>query len=290
MTFEQLSRQSQKAFEPFTAQIFFAPEAFARFKELGMRGRQSYFCSRSAPLGKLPGEVVAAMFYNFNPAFVAEQVNTGWEVTGPATLIEERNKAVTEALQRLLAPGQGEEDLSGKVEQALPLVRKATANLPLIGRPLYAGHIHLAWPDEPMAALWHGVNLLREFRGDGHVAALLSENIDGVESILLQVAYDTRLPMAFLQRSRSWDSAAIRAGQESLAKRGLLVDGVLTEKGQAVRERIEEITDRLDTKPFENLGVEDSQTLIKLVGALSQRVFERGGLNFGVGGAAKPAQ
>ncbi len=286
MTFEQLSRQAQAAFEPFTAMIFFAPEAFARFKTLGLRGRQSYFCSRSAPLGKLPGEVVAALFYNFNPAFVKEQVDGGWAIAAPEAVLLERTLAVTEALQRLLAPGEGaEEDLNGNVQQALPLVRKAAAGLPVRGRPLFAGHAAMPWPDEPNAALWHGVNLLREFRGDGHIAALLSEQIDAVEAILLQVAFSPRLPLHFLTRSRAWDVEDVGAGERRLAERGLLQDGVLTEKGREIRERIELITDRLDSRPFENLGEEDTRQLISLVGALSQRIYARGGLNFG---PAKP--
>lgn len=279
MIFEKLSRQSQKAFEPFTAMIFFAPEAFANYKALGLRGRQSYFCSRSAPLGKLPGEVVAAIFYNFNPAFVIEQVNSGWAVTTPEAILAARNAAVTEALHRLLDPAEGQEDLAGQVEQALPLVKKATAGLPLAGRALFAGHTALAWPEEPLAALWHGVNLLREFRGDGHIAALMSEGISGAESILLQAAFSTRISLNFLLRSRVWDEAAVQAAQERLAERDLLRDGALTEKGQAVRERIEATTDRLDTLPFENLGAEASQELIGLIGSLSQRIVDRGGLN-----------
>jgi hypothetical protein len=281
VTFEKLSRQSQQAFEPYAAMIYFAPEAFANYKALGLRGRQSYFCSRSAPLGRLPGEVVAATFYNFNPAFVIEQVNSGWAVTTPEPVIEARKAAVTEALHRLLDPAEGEEDLTGKVERALPLITKATTGLPLAGRALFAGHTALAWPDEPLAALWHGVNLLREFRGDGHIVALMSEGISGVESILLQAAFSTRISLAFLQRSRAWDEAAIQAGQKQLAERDLLRDGTLTDKGRVVRERIEEITDRLDTAPFENLGAEASQQLIELVGSLSQRIIERDGLNRG---------
>lgn len=290
MTFEELSRQAQAAFEPLTAMIFFAPEAFAHFKSLGLRGRQSYFCSRSAPLGKLPGEAVAALFYNFNPVFVKEQVDGGWAVPGvtPEAVLRERDLAVTEALQRLLAPGDGEEaDLASNVEKALPLVRKAAAGLPVRGRPLYAGNVSIAWPDEPHAALWHGLTLLREFRGDGHIAALLGEQIDAVEAILLQVAYSPHLPLHFLTRSRAWDVEDVQAAEKRLAERGLLQNGVLTEQGREVRERIEVVTDRLDTQPFENLGVEDSQQLIRLVGALSQRIYGRGGLNFGP--APRPA-
>ncbi|MDB5078348.1 MAG: hypothetical protein JWP00_272 [Chloroflexi bacterium] len=291
MTFEEISRRSQAAFEPFTAMIFFAPEAFAHFKALGLRGRQSYFCGRSAALGRLPGQAVAATFYNFNPAFVIEQVNGGWAVTTPEAVLQARTTAVSEALQRLLDPAEGEEDLNGKVEQALPLIKKATAGLPVPGRTLFAGHAALPWPEEPRAALWHGVNLLREYRGDGHIAALMSEGIDGLESILLQAAYSHRIPLPFLTRSRAWDVPAVHAGEVRLAERGLLQDGNLTEKGQAVREHIEDITDRLDTQPFEKLGVEASQELINLIGGLSQRIEARGGLNLrGTTNQSQPSQ
>ncbi|OJV96295.1 MAG: hypothetical protein BGO39_00850 [Chloroflexi bacterium 54-19] len=291
VTFEELSRQAQAAFEPFTAMIYFASEAFAHFKALGLRGRQSYFLSRSAPLGKLPGEAVAALFYNFNPAFVKEQVNTGWAIptATPEAVLRERDLAVTEALQRLLAPNEGEEDLRPNIEEALPLVKKAAHGLPVRGRPLFAGYAAMPWPDEPSVALWHGVNLLREFRGDGHNATLLAEGIDAVEAILLQVAFSHKLPLHFLTRSRAWDVEDVQSGEKRLTERGLLDEGGLTEKGREVRERIELNTDRLDVQPFENLGIEDSQRLIELVGALSDRIYARGGLNFGPAPKPNPA-
>ena len=33
------------------------------------------------------------------------------------------------------------------------------------GRPLYAGHADLAWPDAPHLVMWHALSLLREHRG-----------------------------------------------------------------------------------------------------------------------------
>lgn len=147
----------------------------------------------------------------------------------------------------------------------------------------------MPYPDEPHVALWHGINLLREYRGDGHTAVLLAEGIDAVEAILLQVAFSHKLPLHFLTRSRAWDVEDVQAGERRLTERGLLQEGGLTEKGREVRERIELTTDRLDTQPFENLGQEDSQRLIELVGALSDRIWARGGLNFGSAPKPNPA-
>lgn len=279
MSFEQIARESQKAFEPITAMIYFAPEAFQRFKALGLRGRESYFCSRSAAMGRVSGPVVAATFYNFNPAFVIPLVENGWQVTTPEATLQERFAAAGEALNRLLAPAEGEEDLSGNAERALPLVKKATEGLSPLGRALFAAHQALPWPEDSLTALWHGLNLLREYRGDGHIVALMLEGISGPESLLLQAAYNPRLPLAFLLQSRAWDEAAINAAQAQLAERDLLKDGKLTEKGQAVRERIEQYTDRLDTAPFEKLGAEASTELLALVGPLSKRVVAHGGLS-----------
>lgn len=279
MNFEEASRQSQKAFEPFAAMIYFAPEALQRHKTLGLKGRQSYFCGRAAPMGAVPGQVVAATFYNFNPVFVIEQVNTGWQIANPADVMREKLLAVEEAGQRLLAPKEGEEDLLPNIEKALPLVKKATADLRPDGRALFAAHQALPWPDEPLTALWFGLSLLREYRGDGHIAALMVEGVSGLESILLQVAYSPRLPLAFLMKSRAWDESSLEVSQAHLAQRGLLSDGALTPQGKEVRERIEQHTDRMDAAPFEALGEADTLQLLSLIAPLSRRIVDHGGLD-----------
>ncbi len=279
MTFEAMARQSQKAFEPLVAMIFFVPEAPVRYKTLGLNGRQGYFCARASAMGPVPGQVVASTFYNFNPAYVIPLVEKGWQSTTPHATGEERNKAVGEALRRLLAPAdEGEAELPGP-ERAVELFQEATAKLPIGGRSLFAAYAAQPWPQDPLVALWHGANLLREFRGDGHIVALMSQGISPVESILMQAAYSPRLPLSFLVQSRAWSEEEVAGGQADLASRGLLQDGKLTDQGQAVREQIEDLTDRMDTLPFATLGEAKTQELITLVGAFSRRVFDHGGLS-----------
>jgi hypothetical protein len=52
------------------------------------------------------------------------------------------------------------------------------------GRPLHAGHAELPWPDSPLAALWHAITLLREYRGDGHIIALVANGPRGLEALI----------------------------------------------------------------------------------------------------------
>ena len=279
MSIEELTRKSYGAFEPFTAMVYFVPEVAAHYKAIGLNRRQGYFCGRAAAMGQVPGQVVAATFYNFNPTLAISATGSGWKIAGPSQILEAKLAGVGEALQRLLAANEGEPDLLAGVERSLELTHRATADLSPIGRALFAGHQALAWPSEPLTALWHGINLLREYRGDGHITALIVEEIRPVESLLLQLAFAPRLPLALLQQTRAWSDDEMEAGRQSLAERGLLQDGVLTDKGRETRERIEQHTDRLDRAPFEALGETNTQELLTLIGGMSRRIRERGGLS-----------
>ena len=278
MTIEQLARKSQLTFEAFVGMIYFVPEAQARYAALGLDKRQYYFCSRASAFGRVAGSVVAATFYNFNPQIVIPLVEAGWQKAEPAAIGHERTLAVGEALQRLLAPAEGEEDLSGNIAPALELVKRANLNLLPEGRTLFAAYQQLEWPTEPLTALWWGLNLLREYRGDGHIAALLLEGVTGLESLLFQSAFNPLMPLEILIRSRAWGEEAVTAAKTDLAERGLIVEGALTPAGKELRERIEQHTDRMDKAPFQNLGETDSARLLELVLPLSKRIRANGGL------------
>ena len=61
------------------------------------------------------------------------------------------------------------------------------------GRPRYAGHAELDWPNAPYAQLWHAITLLREYRGDGHIAALVTHGLSGLEALITHIAMGIRL-------------------------------------------------------------------------------------------------
>lgn len=276
MSYTQLAQDSLLALEPFVTAAYFLPETTRCYESLGLVDRQGYFCVRSAPLGRQPGQVIAAAFYNFNPQLVIKSLEGGWRATTPHTLLAARLQAVEEGLSRVLAPQESEEDLSAVIEPALELVKKATTDLPLAGRILYAAHVALPWPENPLTALWHGANLFREYRGDVHNVALLAHEVDPVECLLLQAAYSPRLTLERLLKTRGWSTEVIESAQTRLTERGLLKDNGLTERGKEFREQIEQLTNRLDSAPFEALGEADSRKLLDLLEPLSNRILARG--------------
>jgi hypothetical protein len=69
--------------------------------------------------------------------------------------------------------------------RAAELATKAAAGAPTEGRALYAALRALPVPEEPVARLWHAATLLREHRGDGHIAALVTEGIGGTQAHVL---------------------------------------------------------------------------------------------------------
>ena len=44
--------------------------------------------------------------------------------------------------------------------------------------------------------LWHAITLLREYRGDGHVAALLDAGLSGLDALITHTATGPRFTVA----------------------------------------------------------------------------------------------
>ena len=183
--------------EPVHAVTYFAPEARAALDDLGYRGFWSgYFAARSAPLGQVSPEVVTAVFYNFAAHRVAKALPAAWQIAPPATVLQARLRAAVAALRRY--------GLAAGVESAADLLGTAARNAPVDGRPLFAANLALPWPEDPLARLWHASTLLREHRGDGHIAVLNVFGISGRESNVLHAAAG-RVPAEMIMRSRDYD-------------------------------------------------------------------------------------
>ena len=176
------ARRLHDRIEPVHAVTYFAPEARSALDALGYRGFWAgYFAARSAPLGPVPAEVVTAAFYNFAPERVAKAVPGVWDVAPPSEALAARRESAVAALQR-----SGVED--GEAAVVADLVAKAVDEVTPDGRVLYGANRSLPWPTEPLARLWHASTLLREHRGDGHVAVLTAEGVSGRECNLLHAA------------------------------------------------------------------------------------------------------
>ncbi|OBH99523.1 hypothetical protein [Mycobacterium sp. E2733] len=266
-----LARRFFDRFEPVHAVTYFAPEARAALDGLGYRGFwMGYFAARSAPLGMVPPEVVTAIFYNFAPKRVAKALPAAWQVAGPDAALRARQESAVAALRRCGL--EGNENLAAAAE----LAGKAARQAPLDGRPLFAANRALPWPDDPLAALWHATTLLREQRGDGHVAVLAAAGISGRESNVLHAAAGG-VPREYLARTRDYDEAAWRHHEQRLAARGLLGDdGSLTAAGRELKDHIERSTDTLALSALDALSDDEVETLFRALTPLTRAVVAGG--------------
>lgn len=266
-----IARRLFDRLEPVHAVTYFAPEARSALEGLGYRGFwMGYFAARSAPLGPVAPEVVAALFYNFAPSRVAKVLPAAWAIATPDTVLQVRADSAVAALHRY-----GFTDADA-IAAAGELLGKAARHAPAEGRPLFAANRALPWPDEPLARLWHATTLLREQRGDGHIAALNVFGISGRQSNVLHAAAD-RVPQEMIMRSRDYDEEQWQRHVTELADRGLLDGaGALTPAGAALKAELEETTDRLALSAFDVLDDAELGTLFGALTPLTRLVVAAG--------------
>lgn len=275
-----LAFRCHRVLDPLHSLIYFAPEAEERFTAAGLRpGRMGYFASRSAPMGAVGAGVVSATFYNFNPELVAQHIPYAWTLATPQRIVAARLEAADAALRRLL----GDEVGTPAVAEAAELAREATAACRPDGRPLYAGHADLEWPEEPHLVLWHAITLLREHRGDGHIAALIVNGLDGLAALITHTATGKSFLAGPAKSLRGWSDEQWSAAVDRLRGDGLLgEDGGLTERGRQLRERIEDQTNAAAVAPWAHLGAEKAARLHDIGRDLARKVTAAGAFPSGL--------
>lgn len=176
---EPAARRMWRLYEPIHAITYFAPETRAATDALGLRGGwMSYFGCRAAPLGPVGPALVTATFYNFHPAMVARAVPDVWGYASPEQLLVARLEAADAAMRRIFGPALG----TDAVTEAAELARTAAEATDNAGRPMGAANAALPWPDQPHLVLWQATTVLREHRGDGHVAALVTAGLGPLDA------------------------------------------------------------------------------------------------------------
>ncbi|MFE1548923.1 hypothetical protein [Streptomyces sp. NPDC058718] len=249
--------------EPLHALLYYAPEAFDEAAALGYDTAErwpSYFAWRSAPLGAPGPAGVASAFYSFSPAMVARYVPEAGE--GSDEVLAARLRAVDRTYRAVL----GEDTVkSPELAEAAALARRAAEAAGTAGRPLAAANAALPWPEAPHLVLWQAATILREHRGDGHLAALLVAGLDPVEALVSFAAIGAAPEPVF--ESRGWSAAEWAAARERLTACGILdADGAVTDEGRALRAGVELRTDELAAAPWAALGPEDTARLAELLG------------------------
>ncbi|MCG7528066.1 hypothetical protein MHW47_26950 [Streptomyces sp. OfavH-34-F] len=246
-------RRCHNALNPLHSALYFSPDLGKEFAGIGIVDPVAvYFATRAAAMGAVGADTVTATFYNFNHALVSRHVPAVWEIASPATVLDARLRAADATLRRLL----GDEIIaSPEMAEAAQLALRAAEGCTRHARPLYAAHAGLPVPEEPHLVYWHAAGLLREHRGDAHLAALLAAGLDPVEALVSHTATGKGMAVGWLLSTRGWRRDDWEAAAGRLRERGLLTaEGALTEEGTALREELERDTDRMDLAPYERLG------------------------------------
>jgi hypothetical protein len=255
------ARAMWSLFERVNSVAYFAPQARAAYESAGLRGYwRGYFAGRAAPLGPVGPGPVTAMFFGFRRSMVERALPDVWQRISPAGALRARLHGARAALGEAL----GGAVPASAVGEAAELLRLAAEGADLAGRPLAAANADLPWPEHPLEVLWQAATLLREHRGDGHVAALVTAGLDGVESLVWRAAVDSDRQL--LQPNRGWADDEWEAAVHRLVDRGWLdPDGIPTAVALTARDRIERTTDDLAAAPWRQLGVDRTARLAGLL-------------------------
>jgi hypothetical protein len=257
-----VQRHLWSLFEPVHAVVYFAPSAGAVFEDAGLRGFwRRYFAGRAAPLGAIgPGPVTAA-FFGFAPAMVARALPDVWTRISPAAALEARATGARAALRELIP-----DEREPAVAEAADLLSAAARAVDLPGRVLAGANADLPWPAEPLDRLWHAATILREHRGDGHVAALLTAGVDGCQSLVWRAALEGGGSRGTMQPARGWTDPEWQAAAERLRDRGwLTADDSPTTAARTAYAQVEALTDRLAARPWERLGADGTERCARLL-------------------------
>lgn len=269
-----VARRLWHVLEPVHATLYFAPQATREAAALGYDTTcrwPSYFAWRTAPLGAAGPELVAATHYSFSPRLIARHVPRIWSTAAPSKVLDARLRAMDRVLPALI----GDRVPPAQVIEAAGLARQAAENAGTAARPLTAANRDLPWPDEPHLVLWQALTILREHRGDGRLATLLTCGLDSCEALVSFTAAGVA-PEA--DRScHGWSSHERRDARERLAARGWITpDGGTTARARAGLDEIERMTDRLAAGPWRALGRARAERLAQLIAPLRAAVSESG--------------
>ena len=249
------ARRLRDLTEPLAASVYFAPECHRNYEGLGFGPSpgsfggvegpnfEAYFVSRGACLGRVPGEVITAAFGVFAPGIVVPAVTAGWAKAGPEALLPARLDGQRAQLVRLLG-----ESPSG-CARATALYLRAADALAMSGRALFSGLRAVGLAGDPVGDLWRAADMVREGRGDSHIAAWLANGLDPAEvSVLTELWWG--LPHKTYSRTRGWTDEELDSAADRLRSAGYIAGGgdaaELTDTGRELRRKIESDTDRQD--------------------------------------------
>ncbi|OZD04861.1 hypothetical protein CH275_10590 [Rhodococcus sp. 06-235-1A] len=279
-TSTQLARAAYRTFEPFHVVAYFNPELTSAYEDTGLDGHAWYVGARAAPMGPCAPSVVAAAFYNFNPVLI-ERAWPAAVAAGLDSVSDRRWKLLDSVLGTALGSLADDPALATLADR----LRDVGDTASFAGRPLSAAWHSVDRPEVSHLALWHSITVLREWRGDGHLAALIDAELDPTEAAVFHEANRTTpqpgrraLGKRITQLTREWSESEWDSAAERLATRGLLTTSAegetLTENGVALDQHIEDRTDVMASAVWRD--VPDAEQLITSARPYVKAVIDAG--------------
>ncbi|MGA9100557.1 SCO6745 family protein [Aeromicrobium sp.] len=267
-----VKRSFWQAVEVIHDVVYFAPDTKQRYEAIGLKGYwMGYVASRSAALGTPAPEVVIALFHGFAPRLIRRAIPDAWSMASRDDILATRLDLARDAL----APGLADAD----VERLAKELTAIWTSLDYAGKGLAAAHASLPVPDDPVARLWHATSVLREYRGDCHVAILTAAGLDGSAANALAVA-DGRVPATQRER-RGWTEEEWADAYERLRRRAWTDEfATITDSGRAARAQIEDATDRVSASSFDEEAQARTITLDGPLVAAARAVEASGAVQF----------
>lgn len=254
--------------------VYFSPDSKSRYEALGLKGYwMGYFASRSAAMGTPSPELVIATFHGFAPTMVRRALPDAWAMAPRDDILAARFDLAREAL----VPTTQVDGVD--IAQVAKELAAIVDGIDFAGKPLAAAHASLEPPSDDVGLLWWGASVIREYRGDCHVAVLTAAGLDGVAANRLAIA--AGLATDDQQKMRGWTDADWDGGNQRLATRGWVeANGTITESGRSARQQIEDATDRVCSAGMDKEATARAITVEDSVRALARAVLKAGAIPF----------
>lgn len=248
-----ITRRNARSVQTTVGWIFWDPGAVERYTALGLPDAFAeplgYLAARCAPLAGAGAEAVVAAFGTISPAGIRAVFDLVGDASDFQRFWDARDAAVVEGLRRY-AP-----DIEAPLVEYGPELWAVVDQLPSLGRTFFGAHLAMPRPADPLLSGWHAVNCLREWRGDTHWALVVAAGLTSPEASILHNAWLGYEP-DWLAKSRGATPEEIDDGWRRLAAKHLATDRSVLPEGIALRQRIEDDTDRFTTLPWELAGVD----------------------------------
>jgi len=258
------ARRLRDALEPIATQGWWSRPAGERLTALGIDFFPGYVWGRAAALGTPPSALVAATFGVFDAALIEAVFEDGSSTVSRDDILAARAAGAAESV----AAVAGAEECAAVADPLLD----ALAGLDPLGRPLFSALRELPVPASPSGRLWRAAELVREHRGDGHLAALVSAGLDAPEANVLTERW-LGFGLGEYSATRGFGPDGLAAAVARMEARGWMVGDDLTDAGREARVDIEASTDASQIGLIAALG-SALDSVVAGADAISARLIE----------------